>query len=74
MDNFSHHDPSARRHYSGTVLYRMEFENDMCFTIKVRGGYIIETPTFKPWVRGQSLQTLLSMGIKATPIEWISAG
>jgi len=70
---FRHLDPSATKVYAGTILYRMQFE-DMCFHVKVRGGYIVETPFFKPWTRGQSLETLLSMGITAEPIQYLSDG
>jgi len=57
--SFRHLDPSVRKTYKGTVLYGFETET-MCFMIKVKGGYVVETPEYQTskWIRGQHLTTL----------------
>jgi hypothetical protein len=79
MDNYSfkHLDPSATKTYQGTVLYGFELAN-ICFYLKVKGGYVVETPKDHThaagelaWIRGQHLQTIEPWFKSITPIRII---
>jgi len=62
--SFRHLDPSVTKVYRGTVLYGFEMEL-VCFYLKVKGGYIVETPQDHTcaaggmgWIRGQHISTV----------------
>ena len=62
--SFRHLDPSVKKTYQGTVLYGFETEH-VCFYLKVKGGYVVETPQQHThgagdlgWIRGQHLSTI----------------
>lgn len=75
--SFSHLDPSVTKTYRGTVLYGFE-QDTICFYLRVRGGYIIETPqnhTCKAggmgWIRGQHIATVAPWFKQIKPIRII---
>jgi ribosomal protein L21E len=71
--SFRHLDPSVIKTYQGTVLYGFESHN-ICFLIKVKKGYVIETPEIQnsKWIRGQHLSVLKDYFKSMTPIRILS--
>jgi len=65
--------PSTIKVYKSVVLYGFETET-ICFLIKVKGGYVCETPEIQnsKWIRGMSLKTLEPYFKSMTPIRIIS--
>ena len=61
-NGFKHLDPTATKIYQSTVMYGFE-TSEYCFYAKVKNGYLIQTPFFKPWARGQHIDTLKGLGI-----------
>ena len=72
MNDFRHLDPTTVKVYQSTVMYSFETRN-VCLMIKVRGGYVVETPDVLHyrWIRGQSLQDLAEFFVAITPIKFI---
>jgi hypothetical protein len=73
--SFRHLDPSVTKTYRSTVLYGFESET-MCFLIKVKNGYVVETPEYQnsKWIRGQHITTLKPYFKQMKPIRIISDG
>ena len=67
---FEHLDPSAMKVYKSTVLYSFE-TIDYCIWLKVRGGYVVETPKILDirWIRGQHVETLAEFFVKIMPLR-----
>ena len=71
--SFRHLDPSTTKTYGSTVVYG--FESSMvCYMLKVRGGYVVETPTetVDKWIRGQHIETLKPYFQTIKPLRWVS--
>ena len=74
MDNqFKHLDPSATKVYRGTVLYGIE-DDDICHLIKIKGGYVVETPVTDKWIRGQHIETLKTYFKNIKPLRLLADG
>jgi len=73
--SFRHLDPSVTKTYGGTVLYGIE-SDDICLLIRVKAGYVAETPSAKghEWIRGQHISTLEQFFNAIKPLRWISNG
>jgi len=75
--SFRHLDNSARKVYRSIVLYGFETKN-RCFLLKVRNGYLIESPpqynrvNKYTWCRGQHIDTLATYFKQIIPIRYIS--
>jgi len=69
-NSFQHLDPSSTKTYQTTVLYSFEL-TDVCLLVKVRSGYVVETPKQLPWIRGQHIDTLKEFFIAITPVKWL---
>lgn len=72
---FRHLDPSTTKVYRGTVLYGFESDT-MCFLIKVKNGYVVETPEYQnsKWIRGQHIETLNQYFTQIKPLRLIAEG
>ena len=73
MNDFRHLDPTTVKVFQSTVMYSFETPN-VCLMIKVRGGYVVETPsadTAYRWIRGQHIGVLDEYFVKITPIKFI---
>lgn len=75
--SFRHLDPSVTKTYRATVLYGFELET-ICFYLKVKGGYIVETPDQQShaagqfgWIRGQHITTVEPWFKQIKPIRII---
>lgn len=73
--SFRHLDPSTTKTYRGTVLYSFETKT-ICHMLKVKGGYIIETPkghghkaTELGWIRGQHITTVEPWFVQIKPLR-----
>jgi hypothetical protein len=71
--SFRHLDPSATKVYRGTVLYGIE-DDDICHLLRVKGGYVVETPVTDKWIRGQHIDTLKNYFTTIKPLRIIHDG
>jgi hypothetical protein len=55
------------------VLYGFEAEG-LCLLIRVRNGYVVETPTISPyrWIRGQHIDTLADFFTTVKPLRIVA--
>jgi hypothetical protein len=59
--------------YDGTVQYGL-CAKDICLLVKIRGGYVIETPEILEykWIRGQFVETLADFFSVVTPLHYMT--
>ena len=70
--SFRHLDPSVTKTYGGTILYGI-MDDDICHMLKVKGGYVVETPVTDRWIRGQHITTIEKY-FRIKPLRYISSG